>query len=117
MRLIHKVPCAECPWRKIAPAGYLGGYTAEEYADPVAENEVPACHLRDRGPDSNDTAFCVGALSTMSNACISAWKSPGADDAKKVVGRRDDTFAHPALFFEHHTGQVYIRRILREMAS
>lgn len=113
MKLHHKVPCAECPWRKIAAPGWLGGYPAEYYADAVAENEVPACHLRDHGPASPDTAFCVGALSTMANGCISAWKSPGGDEAKAVVGKRDDTFRHPALFYQHHTGQPYVQRLLR----
>lgn len=113
MRLIHKVPCAECPWRLICPEGWLGGYTAEQYADPVQENEVPACHLRDHGPDNDNTAFCVGALSTMANACISAWKSLGGDEAKGIVGRRDDTFQRPALFYKHHTGRDYTNRLLR----
>jgi hypothetical protein len=117
MKLHHKVPCSECPWRKIAPAGWLGGYTAEQYADPVADNEVPACHLRDHGPDNGETAFCVGSLSTMANSCTSAWKSPGGDEAKKIVGRRDDTFAHPALFYEHHTGKPYVRSFLRAMGE
>jgi hypothetical protein len=117
VRLIHKTPCAECPWRKAAPAGWLGGFSAEEYADPVQENEVPACHLRDHGPESDNTAFCVGSLSTMANACISAWKSPGGEEAKKIVGRRDDTFGHPALFYQHHTGRPYVNRLMRMLTA
>lgn len=117
MKLIHKVPCAECPWRLACAPGWLGGYEAEQYADPVAENEVPACHLRDNGPDSDNTAFCVGALSTMANACIDAWKSPGGEEARRIIGKRDDTFPHPALFYQHHTGKPYVRRILRTLMS
>jgi hypothetical protein len=115
VRLIHKTPCAECPWRTVCTPGWLGGFTAEQYADPVQENEVPACHLRDHGPENDNTAFCVGALSVMANSCISAWKSPGGDAAKQIIGRRDDTFRHPALFYEHHTGKPYTIRILRVM--
>lgn len=116
MKLHHKVPCNECPWRKLCASGWLGGYAPEEYADAAQENEVPACHLRDRGPESEATAFCVGALATMANACISAWKSPGGDEAKRLIGRRDDTFGHPREFYEHHTGRPYVPRILRRSA-
>jgi hypothetical protein len=28
MQLKHKKPCAECPWRKVAPQGWLGGEAA-----------------------------------------------------------------------------------------
>lgn len=113
MRLIHKTPCADCPWRKAAPQGWLGGFEPEQYADPVAGNEVPACHNSDFGPEDDRTAFCVGALATMSNACISPWKSPGATEAKKEIGKRDDCFQHPALFYQHHAGRPWVHPLLR----
>lgn len=113
MRLKHKVPCNKCPWRKASLAGWLGGYPAEYYADAVQANEVPACHLQDYGPDSPKTAMCVGALTTMANGCISAWKTEGGDDAKAIVGRRDDTFAHPTKFYEHHTDHPWVHPLMR----
>jgi hypothetical protein len=103
MKLKHKTPCSECPWRKKACPGWLGGYSAEEYADTVGNNEAPACHNKDYGPDDDRTAFCVGALAVASNQCISLRKSAGADAAKKVIGMRDDCFAHVKFFFEHHS--------------
>lgn len=113
MKLHHATPCSECPWRKAAPQGWLGGFEPEQYADPVANNEVTACHNRDFGPDDDETAFCAGALATMSNACISAWKSEGADDSKKLVGKREDCFQHPAMFYEHHSGVSWVHPLLR----
>jgi hypothetical protein len=113
MNLHHKTPCAECPWRLSAPAGWLGGTTDEFYADAVAANEVPACHLRDKGPDDPETAMCVGALSVMANGCISAWKTEGGEEAKQIIGRRDDTFAHPMKFYEHHTSKPWVHPLLR----
>lgn len=113
MKLYHKEPCAECPWRKTSAQGYLGGYPPEMYADAVACNEVPACHLKDNGPESDDTAMCAGALSVMANACISAWKTPGGDEARKEVGRRDDTFRHPRMFYEYHANKPYVHPLLR----
>jgi hypothetical protein len=113
MRLYHKVCCSECPWRKSAPAGWLGGHSPEFYADAVQANEVPACHLRDHGPDSDETAMCAGALSVMSNAASSAWKTPGGDEARKLVGKREDTFRHPAEFYAHHAGRPWVHPLLR----
>lgn len=112
-KLIHRTPCAECPWRKKAAKGWLGGYTAESYADAVQANEVPACHLRDHGPESDDTAFCVGALAVMSNQCVSAWKIEGGDEAKKAIGKRLDCFAHAREFYKHHAKKEYVHPLLR----
>lgn len=113
MLLHHKTPCSECPWRKTSAKGWLGGYPAEQYADAVQENEVPACHNRDFGPDEEETAFCVGALHTAANQCVSLWKSENADVARKVVGKSSDTFSHVRDFYAHHTGKEYTLRMFR----
>lgn len=78
-------------------------------------NEVPACHCRDRGPENADTAMCAGALSVMANGCVSAWNAAGdGEAAKQTVGKRDDTFAHPVKFYEHHTGEPWVHPLLRK---
>ena len=116
MKLHHRKPCAECPWRLAAPAGWLGGHTPVMYADAVAGNEITACHLRDHGPDDDATAMCVGALATGRNSCIDPWKTPGAKEAQAVVGRRDDCFKHPAHFYRHHSGEDYVPFIIRMLS-
>lgn len=114
MKLKHKKPCAECPWRKNSPAGWLGGHSAYYYADAVTANEVPACHLQDHGPDSDDTAMCAGALSVAANACIQPHKTIGGVEARDIVGRSSDTFAHPKMFYEHHEeGKDWVPPALR----
>lgn len=115
MKLRHKDPCAECPWRKNAPAGYLGGHAAEYYADAVSANEIPPCHLQDKGPDNPKSSFCVGALSVAANSCISPHNTDGAVEAKTVIGKRDDTFKWVRDFFKHHTGRDYMPFLLRKM--
>lgn len=116
MKLHHRAPCAECPWRRAAIQGYLGGFAAELYADAVLNNEAPACHKRDHGPDSDDTAFCVGALQVANAACISLWRSPGADEARRVVGTSELTFAHPREFFTYHSfGAPYVPYLVRAL--
>lgn len=116
MRLRHKTPCRECPWRTVSAQGYLGGHSPEMYADAVQENEAPACHMQpDHGPDDPRTTFCAGALATISNACILPHKSPGAREASMEVGRRDDCFQHPAKFYEYHAGKPYVIPIIRRL--
>jgi hypothetical protein len=113
VKLRHRKPCRECPWRKIAKEGWLGGQSAEMYADAVSGNEVPACHLRDFGPESPRSAMCAGALAVMSNSATSAWKTEGGDAARKQVGQRQDCFSRAAEFYKHHTGETYVPYVIR----
>lgn len=117
MKLHHKVPCKECPWRKDSLQGYLGGWGAERYADAVAQNEIPACHNRDHGPESDETAFCVGALQCGKNAAILPRRAAGdAIAAREVVGGNPDVFRHPADFYRYHThGKEYVPYTIRQM--
>lgn len=116
-RLIHKTPCRECPWRRESVAGFLGGFSAEHYADIVQENQAPSCHLRDHGPGDPETAFCVGALHVAANACIGLREPPHAEEAKRKIGRNEACFSHPREFFSHHThGGDYTPRMLRVMS-
>lgn len=114
MKLKHKTPCHECPWRKAAPAGYLGGFPAEYYADAVAANEIPACHLKDFGPDDPRTAMCAGSLATAANACILPDRTVGGVEARDKVGKREDCFPHPRAFYKHHTREDYVHPLLRK---
>lgn len=113
-RLIHKTPCNECPWRKTSAQGYLGGYTPEWYADVVQENQIPSCHLNDRGPENPNTAYCVGALHTAANGCIMP-HDKRERDARNQMGQNPDCFGHPSLFYRYHAGKDYVIRIVREM--
>ncbi len=117
MRLKHTEPCRECPWRRVAPVGWLGGHPPELYPDAVANNEVPPCHMSDRDTvDPDHVAMCAGALATMSNACILP-REPEERTARATVGERDDCFASPAAFYRHHTGgKEYVSFMLRQLA-
>lgn len=114
MKCRHTTPCNECPWRRAAPAGWLGGYTPEYYADAVQANEVPACHLSDYGADDLRTSMCAGALSVMANGAQSAWRTQGGDEARAKVGKRDDTFRHFGEFYQHHTGEAWVHPLMRK---
>ena len=117
MQLKHTKPCNQCPWRKDSPQGWLGGYSPELYADAVDNNEVPACHLQDKGPDDNKTAMCAGALATMYMQCKSAYNTPGGDEARKVVGLNIDCFSNVYEFYKYHAGKDYKPAIFRLLSD
>lgn len=108
-RLVHRRPCAECPWRKTSLQGYLGGNDAYTYADAISCNEAPDCHL-------NDGAFCVGALTTANNCATQLHRTQGAMEAQERIlePRSDEFFWHPSAFFEYHSfGEKWKSRFQR----
>ena len=92
MKIYHKKPCKDCPWRKDSPKGYLGGHDPNFYADAITYGEIPACHLKDYGPDSDETAFCAGAASVMANSCKVPFKQEGAAEMVKRSVRMKTLF-------------------------
>jgi hypothetical protein len=118
MKLHHTTPCKECPWRLNALQGWLGDASADYYADAVAAGEVPACHCKDNGPESDDTAFCAGALSVMANgAMIPKGMHEGQETAAKardIVGKNPDTFKFYHMFYKHHTGNNWVHPLMRK---
>lgn len=41
----HDKPCRECPFRRIAPAGWLGGFTPDEFVLIADQEQRMPCHL------------------------------------------------------------------------
>lgn len=119
MKICHTEPCAECPWRKDSLQGYLGGHPAEYYADAVAEGVIPACHMKDFGPEDDRTAYCAGAASVLANSAkMAEQREPGQEEAeamRKTVGKRGDTFFHPMVFYKYHTGEDYVMPLMRRL--
>lgn len=104
--LEHTEPCSECPWRKEAPAGWLGGVEKFYYSDAIAAGEIPNCH-------KSTTAFCAGACSVMANMIKIPFKQEGAAPAVTTVGKREDTFSHFANFHQHHHGEPWVHPLMR----
>ncbi len=113
MKAYHKKPCKECPWRKNSAKGYLGGHDPNYYADAITYGELPACHLKDNGPDSENTAFCAGAAAVMANSCKIPFKQEGAEQMVKDVGKNENVFAHHSLFYKYHTDEEYVFPLMR----
>lgn len=114
-----KKPCNDCPFRRAALQGWLGGAGPEwfvdsalaDYADygfPVGPQVAP-CHKTIDYTDkdwltsqADDAAACAGALIFARNN----HKSPRDPERAKAVAsvERDteDVFATPQEFIEHH---------------
>lgn len=110
MKLKHTEPCKQCPWRKIAPAGWLGGNDPHTYTDLVQMNTAANCHMHPKG----EAVFCAGSLAVLNNSCTAARYPDGAGKAADAVGQRDDCFKWPADFYRHHSGgETYVHPISR----
>lgn len=111
-----KKPCNECPWRRKALPGWLGGNDASVYADSVQSNQIPPCHKTQTGPGEGPH-LCTGALICSRNACIRPMFPDAAPKEADLVERSADVFAHPAEFYRHHTGEEYVSPMLRMIAQ
>lgn len=97
------VPCVECPTRRTATAGYLGGYTAEMFIGMLYSQASVACHMTRGFKEGDPTAMkhCTGACAFRANAGIRT--GTAADRAIAKVGEdRETFFATPEEFYMHH---------------
>jgi hypothetical protein len=115
--LRHRRPCDECPWRRKAPAGHLGGYDPEEYVRSVQYDAPLACH-KTFGPDgeTDNLSFCAGALIFMRNSC----KMPRDPDIRfarsQVEEDTENVFQWPHEFTQHHKDpEGWAKRVIQEM--
>lgn len=74
----HKVACKECPFRRKAPAGWLGPDPLDFYTTAITFDVPISCHRtreKKRSP-----AACAGSLIHMRNQM----KLPRSDEALRV---------------------------------
>ena len=94
-------PCGECPWRRDSLPGWLGPWTAEEWAALAHSDQPIACHTSIEVEGSWDTSGirqCAGSAIMRANLC----KSPR--DPEVAVGKpnRETIFGWTDEFIEHH---------------
>ena len=108
-RRFPKAPCKECPFRRTAPPGWLGGGEIGRAADYLAEAHSDrdiACHVSvraaDRAPLRKFAHSCVGLAIYRNNV----HKLPRDGNARAAVMRTAPdpvtVFAKPAEFMERH---------------
>lgn len=84
-------PCHDCPWRRNALQGWLGGNTAEQWLEIAhGEARIP-CHAL-KGPQ------CAGAAIFRANMC----KLPRDPSVLRLPADREAVFAHNGEFLDHH---------------
>lgn len=90
-RVQHKKPCSDCPWRRDALPGWLGGFTPESWVATAHSDSLVKCHTI-RGPQ------CAGTAIYRANVC----KVPRDDKALRLPANRDQVFGTPIEFLTHH---------------
>jgi hypothetical protein len=104
-------PCGDCPFRREAPAGWIGahGHPSEITDIAMADEKFP-CHtavnkLEIEGADFETAVkaapYCVGSLIMMNNTCKISRNSFVAELQRKV-GKSTDVFANAQEFVQHH---------------
>lgn len=103
MELKHKTPCNECPWRRSHPAGWLGGYTTDDFINQLQRDGPPLpCHKTIPGDGTEARAMCAGALIFMRNSCKSAQHPDYGDARERVEPDPVNVFRWPQEFRDHH---------------
>lgn len=81
-------PCTDCPMRRDALNGWLGGATPEQYRNLAHSDQSVECHVHGHR--------CAGMAIYRTNVC--KWQP--ADD--KLPADHAAVFSTPAEFLEHH---------------
>lgn len=95
----HDNPCHDCPFRRKALAGWLGGDTPEEYLRLAHAETVVDCHAH-VGPNG-ESLQCAGLAVYRANT----YKRP-PDEALTLPRDTFRVFATPMEFLVHHRGQA-----------
>jgi len=102
-----KSPCAECPFRKTALNGWLGGLTAQETSDLVLSEANFACH-KTRHKANEKMSRCKGSQLFLINHC----KLPKINMPLLKALQQTKTEGHNLNeylgfdFIKHHTSSV-----------
>lgn len=88
----HKQPCSDCPYRRDAIPGWLGGSTPEEYALLAHGEAMIMCHTK-RGPQ------CAGAAIYRANVC----KNPRTPDHLRLPEDTVKVFSSMREFIDYHS--------------
>jgi hypothetical protein len=102
----HRAPCKECPFRRVAPAGWLGGYTPSGFLWVAQGEQRMPCHLRMKKLDGVDYAHpgnapqCAGRAIFWANQ-IKRPRVP-EDGILELPKNTELVFEWPAEFLSHH---------------
>ena len=83
-------PCSDCPLRRDALAGWLGGSTPEEYARLCHSDAVVECHV-------HAGSRCAGLAIYRRNTC--KWQPK----EHQLPADHESVFSNIVEFVEHHS--------------
>lgn len=87
----HRAPCHDCPWRREALPGWLGGSTADQWLADAHGEGLALCH-------TCGNQQCAGMAIYRANVA----KTPRHAVLLRLPADRDKVFATPNEFKEHH---------------
>lgn len=91
----HKKPCNECPFRRAAPAGYLGSNEARNFVVLSNHDVTLPCHKQMHQPEP---AQCAGRAIM--------WRNQGKLSRTGIVPQLEpdqkNVFSHVREFADHH---------------
>lgn len=91
----HTKPCGDCPWRKTAIKGWLGGVTKEQWIYDAHSDDKIICHC-------TGNTECAGVAIYRKNVA----KSPRDKSVLILPADKENVFATPMEFLEYHTFAV-----------
>lgn len=91
----HKTPCSDCPWRRDALPGWLGGRSALEWLQVAHGDGKIECHTLLCGPDEGWE--CAGAAMYRANVAKIT-----RDPTLLRLPRSPLVFGSPREFLAHH---------------
>lgn len=89
--------CQECPFRRASSRGGMGNPANYLYPYWKEEVPVPPCRV-------NDAARCRGILTMMRNSGRTWSGEELAEAVARLDPDREECFAFPFEFIEHHSG-------------
>jgi len=91
----HTTPCGDCPWRRVAPEGWLGDLTSAQWLDCAHGETKMQCHAHSR-------MQCAGAAIYRANN----HKVTRSSDRLRLPPDKAAVFANRGEFAEHHSRMV-----------
>lgn len=102
MKLYRPDPCPECPYRRKAPPGYMGGHDPADYAQFIRFQVPVACHMTVSEGQTGEPSLCTGAAQAVANSCAMP-RDPHYAEQVQRAGKNPDVFMFAAEFEKHHT--------------
>ena len=101
-------PCAECPFRREHPAGWLGPWEPRGLLARLAYEPFPCHRSIPRGQESDGAPYdelqtCAGAALYLNNK-FEISRCADTQAHQKLLGRSEAVFGRAEEFLAHHEG-------------